>query len=213
MPIVTVDSREQARLVQPILDRMMMDTRWEGIELVRQKLDYGDYLIEDGQTTLLIERKTISDFVNSYAKGHLKEKLFEMRLANDRTMLLLEGHPKLSGDRVITFEKRGKEYGLDRKTMLRFLINQQDKGTFIWFTNDLRDTLYQVFLMAENLAHMGTPTPTCKCGNPRELLLQINGLGDKKLAKIMADYKSPSEALAHIADWQTPTIKKALDHW
>jgi ERCC4-type nuclease len=210
---ITVDSREQARLVQPIVDDLLMEERWKDIEVVRQKLEFGDYLVENEHTKLLIERKTISDFVNSYAKGHLKDKLFTMRLLADRTMLLIEGRTNISGDRIITYAHHGVEYGIERKTMFKFLIGQQDKGTIVWFTNSLEDTLYQIFLMAENLGHLEAPTPSCKCGNPKELLLQLPGLGAKKLAILMEKYKSPTDALAHIEEWQTPVIKKALKNW
>jgi ERCC4-type nuclease len=209
MPAITVDSREQARLVDPILDELMMEDRFKDIVVKREKLDYGDYLIEDGKINILIERKTIVDFVSSYAKGHLQDKLFTMRLTHDRTMLLIEGTPKIKGDSIITY----RDYGINRKTFLRFLIDQQEKGTWIWRTNDLDDTLYQVFLMAENLAHMVAPNPIVKCGNPRELFLQLPGLGAKKLESLMKKYDTPAYALAHVDDWATPAIKKALLRW
>lgn len=210
---ITVDSREQARLVQPLINEMLMEDRWKDVEVVRHKLVYGDYLLEDGKTSLIIERKTISDFVNSYAKGNLSDKLFMMRLFHDRTMLLLEGRYHISGDRIVTYQHHGVEYGMLRQTMLRFIMDQQDKGTAIWYTNNLDDTIYQIFLMAENLTHMEIPHPTCKCGKARELFLQLPGVGEKKLEKLMETYSTPLEALEHMEAWDSPAIKKALSKW
>jgi ERCC4-type nuclease len=209
MPTIVVDSREQSRLVQPILDELMMDDRFKDIVVERRAMKYGDYLIQNGEFKLLIERKSIADFVGSYAKGHLQEKLFNMRLENDRTMLLLEGTPKIEGNDIVTYH----HHGISRKTFLKFLIDQEEKGTWIWRTNNLDDTLYQVFLMAENIAHMIAPGPCIKCGNPRELFLQLPGLGAKKLESLMTQYASPAQALAHVDDWATPAIKKALLKW
>jgi hypothetical protein len=67
--------------------------------------------------------------------------------------------------------------------------------------------------MADNLAHMVAPGPTIKSGSPRELLLQLPGLGAKKLESLMKEYTSPADALAHVDDWATPAIKKALLRW
>lgn len=195
--------------MDPILDELMMMDRFKEIVVDRRAMKYGDYLIQNGEFKLLIERKSIADFVSSYAKGHLQEKLFNMRLENDRTMLLLEGTPKIKGDEIITY----RHHGINRRTFLRFLIDQQEKSTWVWRTNDLDDTLYQVFLMAENIAHMIAPGPCIKCGNPRELFLQLPGLGAKKLESLMKDYASPADALAHMGDWATPAIKKALQEW
>lgn len=209
MPTVVVDSREQARLVQPILDELLMEDRFKDIVVERCAMKYGDYLIQNGEFKLLIERKSIADFVSSYVKGNLQEKLFNMRLENNRTMLLIEGIPKIKGDDIITY----RNHGISRRTFLRFLIDQEEKGTWIWRTNNLDDTLYQVFLMAENIAHMVAPGPCIKCGNPRELFLQLPGLGAKKLETLMRDYTSPAQALAHVDDWATAAIKKALQEW
>lgn len=209
MPTIVVDSREQSRLVQPILDELMMEDRFKDVVVDRRAMKYGDYLIENGDFKLLIERKSIADFVSSYVKGHLQDKLFQMRLENDRTMLLIEGTPKIKGNDIITY----RDHGISRRTFLRFLIDQQEKGTWIWRTNDLDDTLYQVFLIAENIAHMIAPGPCIKCGNPRELFLQLPGLGAKKLESLMKEYATPADALAHTGDWATPAIKKALQRW
>ena len=209
MITLTIDSREQARLVQPIVDELMMENRFKDIVVERRALKYGDYLIENDGFKLLIERKSIADFVSSYAKGHLQDKLFQMRLENDRTMLLIEGTPKIKGDEILTY----RDHGISRKTFLRFLIDQQEKSTWIWRTNDLEDTLYQVFLMAENIAHMVAPGPTIKCGSATELLLQLPLVGSKKLESLKKAYNSPIEALEKIQDWAPTSTKKALKEW
>ena len=195
--------------MNPILDELMMETRFKDIVVERRALKYGDYLIQNGDFKLLIERKSIADFVSSYAKGHLQDKLFHMRLENDRTMLLLEGATKIKGDMILTY----RDHGISRKTFLRFLIDQQEKGCWIWRTVDLEDTLYQVFLMAENIAHMVNPGPTIKCGSATELLLQLPLVGSKKLESLKKAYNSPIEALEKIQEWAPSSTKKALSSW
>lgn len=208
MTRIVCDSREQARLVQPILDELMMEDRFKDIVVERCAMKYGDYLIESDGVTLLIERKSIADFVSSYAKGNLQEKLAHMRMENTRTMLLLEGTIKIKGDMILTY----RQYGISRATFLRFLLNQAAKGTIIWRTNDLADTLYQVFLMAENLHKIRDPTPTLKIAMAEWFLL-FPGVGAKKLEKLRAQYNTPLEALKSIESWIPKEMKKEVEMW
>lgn len=210
---IVIDTREQSRLVSPIFDEMLMQDRWKDVKVERHVLEYGDYLLRNGPYELIIERKSIPDFINSYAKGHLKDKLFILRQRFQRTMLLIEGVPMYRDDEIIIPIGHGRVVGLDRTTMLRFLMNQEDKGTWIWHTKNLEDTIYQLFLMVENLGKIGAPQPSLKCGKPGELLLQLPGLGAKKLEDLQREYSSPMAALADIDSWATPTIKKVLKSW
>ena len=87
---VYVDTREPKR----IFDKLK---QIEGIEPIWQKLDAGDYFIPSDGTSIIIERKTVSDYINSVFDTRLWEELERIRsvkLEDSKIvpMLLIEGN-------------------------------------------------------------------------------------------------------------------------
>ncbi len=78
VPIV-IDTREKNSLVPTNLIHMKSNYNFE-------KLDIGDYLIED----IVIERKTLPDFLSSMISGRLIKQLIEIK-KHKTPLLLLEG--------------------------------------------------------------------------------------------------------------------------
>ena len=212
---ITIDSREKAHLVKPLIDKIIAGERFNKVEVVYTGMKYGDYLLENEGVTLLIERKEIQDFVNSYGKGNLQEKLFHMRQIADRSMLLIEGHytTKMGDPYIYTRWGADLHAAMPIKTYNRFILGQLEKGNWIYFTNDLFETLVTAFYMLEYLPALKAPKPTFKCGSARELLLQIPGVGSKTLQELQEKYASPLQALTDIDTWSNKTIKDALNKW
>ena len=212
---ITIDSREKARLVKPLVDKIVAGEQFKEVEVVYKGMKYGDYLLENEGVTLLIERKEIQDFVNSYAKGHLQEKLFHMRQIADRSMLLIEGHYTTKMGDPYIYTRWGKDLhaGMPIKTYSRFILGQLEKSNWVYFTNDLFETLVTAFYMLDYLPALKAPNPTVKCGSAKELLLQIPGVGSKKIQELQEKYTNPLEALADIETWSNKSIKDGLNKW
>ena len=78
---IIIDTREQKPL------------NFEGHEIVRKKLDEGDYNVEELKTYIVIERKSLQDFYGSIIQGHTRFKNELLRSEKKRTQfyLFLEG--------------------------------------------------------------------------------------------------------------------------
>jgi len=76
---ITVDSREPKYIIEYIKNL--------GVMVEIEKLDIGDYLIGD----VLIERKTLTDFLNSVRSRRLWEQLYQMKLSNLKCFLAVIG--------------------------------------------------------------------------------------------------------------------------
>ncbi len=80
--IVTVDDREPSIMVGLLMA--------EGVEVVRQRLDVGDY-VSGG---VCVERKTIDDFCGSLVDGRLKRQVERMKEKFERVVVLVSGRVK-----------------------------------------------------------------------------------------------------------------------
>jgi len=78
---IIVDTREQKPL------------EFEGHEIVRKKLDEGDYCVEELKEYIVMERKSLQDFYGSIVQGHgrFKNELVRSRLQSKTFYLFLEG--------------------------------------------------------------------------------------------------------------------------
>lgn len=79
--------------------RIIIDTReqkpleFKGHEIVRKKLDEGDYNVEELQKFIVIERKSLQDFYGSVITGHrrFRDEIIRSRLQGKTFYLFLEG--------------------------------------------------------------------------------------------------------------------------
>lgn len=63
-----------------------------GIELKREVLEVGDYIITGKNANLVIERKAVNDYINSMRGIHLNNQLYEMSTNFSYTILMIEGY-------------------------------------------------------------------------------------------------------------------------
>lgn len=79
--VVYVDSREQNSAIADKLESL-------GCEVHVKMLDVGDYVLSDA---VVVERKTIADFLQSIIDGRLFEQLVNMKSNYEKPLLLIEG--------------------------------------------------------------------------------------------------------------------------
>lgn len=212
--LIQIDKREPLDQIRPIMDKILRSGRFD-IEVKYESMIYGDYYIKNGKLDMLIERKEISDFVGSHGKGDLKEKLFSMRQRAARTALLIEGHYATRtgcGD-ILLDRGKGLQPVMRLQTYVRFMTSQLEKQTWLYYTNNLFETLITVVYLAEYMPTMMAPNPSIKAGNPREWLVQLPGVASTTLTELQSKYNSPAEALQHIDEWADKRIMKILKEW
>jgi DNA excision repair protein ERCC-4 len=82
IPSFVVDDREKTAILLPFLLEY-------GIKVHKARLNAGDYLLNN---TILIERKTADDFIQSLMSGRLFAQCRKLLLSNHRPLLLIEGN-------------------------------------------------------------------------------------------------------------------------
>ncbi len=79
--IIYVDTREQNSAIAEKL-------KARGVNVKVKMLDVGDYVLSD---SVVVERKTISDFLQSIIDGRLFEQITSMKSNYEKPLLLIEG--------------------------------------------------------------------------------------------------------------------------
>jgi len=80
---ILIDSRESA-------SNLILLLKEKGINVSVVQLDVGDYVIDN---SIVIERKTTTDFLTSIIDGRLFNQLQAMNANYDKPLLIIEGHP------------------------------------------------------------------------------------------------------------------------
>ncbi len=83
VPIIYVDTRENPEFVEKL--------RYKGAEVEVKQLDFGDFVLS---SDIVVERKTLDDFVKSIFDGRLFQQLANMTTKYSRPILLVEGEKK-----------------------------------------------------------------------------------------------------------------------
>jgi ERCC4-type nuclease len=131
---VSVDSREPPD-VREALSLVL------GYEPERYALPEGDFLLVDPDgCMLLIERKTISDFLASLVDGRLRSQLTRMQATCDTQGLILEGSYTLDGEGFIN-ESVGTRWSHASLQMTLWSIQTHCPGLVVFWTNHLGATV------------------------------------------------------------------------
>lgn len=155
--------------------------------------DKGDYLLTNGDHELAIERKSISDFCGSYFG--LKDRLHTMRLHYSNVGLLLENPYTVANDMIYVLENGKPVPRMSYRTFSRFITHQNSLNTWIFYSMNFRESIYQLIYIWEYLPKLDHPEPSLKCGNIAELLIQLPGIGPKSISKLKEKYESPLDAI------------------
>ncbi len=207
--MITVDTREKhISQIKSIIANMDPTDIKLCPEIKFQCLDLGDYHLENGDISLRVERKNISDFMGTYPK--LKERLHDMRLRYDRTALLLEGVYSVRAGRVHVMEGNQLQGRMDYSTFSNFLAHQAEAHTWLIHTMTLEESIYRLIHIHNYLPKLGAPTPVIKCGSPAEWLVQLPGIGPGTIQKMKAAHETPISA---INDGLPKKAKELLQKW
>ncbi len=204
--MITIDTREH--FIPQIKDLLATSIIGEGVPSFRfHCLPLADYLIENGNHTFLIERKSIADFAGSYRE--LKSRLAKMRkLDYERTGLLLEGTYTVANGSIWLYEGGQLHPRMSYRTMSNFLTHQQELGTRLYYTINLEETIWRLIHIHNYLVKLDTPTPTIKAGSVIEWMSELPGIGPKSLQELKERYSSPLEALQNLPKKSRQLLEK-----
>ena len=122
MPLVYADTREVADLVEKIRQR--------GSRVEVKQLDFGDFVLS---SEIVIERKTLDDFVKSIYDGRLFKQLANMNEKYSRPILVIQGDRKrLSGIGETAFYGALASILADFKVPVYFASNEKEVAEIIF---------------------------------------------------------------------------------
>jgi len=87
MVSIIVDTREASKA-----KKICAKLKKFGASVLYNTLEFGDYYIPSERKNILVERKTVTDFVQTVKGGRLWEQLAGLKSANAEPRLLLEGN-------------------------------------------------------------------------------------------------------------------------
>lgn len=128
-PAITVDDRETSSRVAERLHEL-------GASIALERLEYGDYAIGD---RILVERKTVQDFMNTLVERDLFGQIKAMANAVLRPVLIIEGDEDL-------YSVRNIHPNAIRGTLAAITV---DMGVALIRTRDADDTAETLYVLAQ----------------------------------------------------------------
>ena len=185
-----------------------------GVEVSFQHLKVADYLIGE----VAIERKTISDFINSMINKRLLRQLEELKQYGKK-ILIIEG---LDEQELYNDEPEGMHGNAIRGMLLHTIL---EANCPIIFTKNYEDTAKFLFLIARRMEKTKTPFSLHakkKARNFKEqkqyILESFPGIGPVTAKKLLKKFKTISdilnasdEELKDILKSKTESFKKIVE--
>jgi len=173
---IIIDYREKNSLVPAGLIQ-------EGFEVEFRELKIGDYIAKD----VVIERKTVSDFISSMINKRISHQLEELKSYEDR-LLIIEGIDEQDlYSNNYSEEKLGMHPNSIRGFLLSILIRHKIP---IIFTKDSKDTVQFISLIMKRKAKEVSLNVSKKSLNSKERLQFIlegfPGIGPKTAQKLLS---------------------------
>lgn len=173
---ITVDHREKNSLVVSELIK-------NGFNIDYQQMKVGDYLVKD----VLIERKTVKDFISSMINRRLIQQLQEMQQYENK-MLIIEG--------IAEEELYSEEGGVNANSIRGFLLSIILKFKIpIIFTKNYEDTGKFITVIAKKKKNSELPLNVKKKTlNKQEqmqyILESFQGVGPSTAKKLLEKHKT-----------------------
>jgi len=208
--VITVDTREPYKNVGEHLLNM-------GVDFEIKKLDHGaDYVVENDEKTLGVQRKTVTDYVSSI--GRLKHTLYDLRTHHEYSALLIEGDWRLAHETIALRRGSGLTQTLSVASWHNFLFSQQLRGTMLLRTTCLKETC---LVLKETMRYLsGTISPPHPgTAEPSAVLLVLPGVGEVLADEIVGTYGDVYTALGELDEWDEfvdgigPTTKRNIQKW
>jgi len=204
-PKIIVDTREKNSLVASELVK-------QGCEIEFRHLGVGDYIIKD----VVIERKTISDFISSMINGRLRTQLQNLQQIKNK-LLLIEGIDEYE----LYHEENSVNENAVRGFILSILLNHQIP---IVYTKDYEDTAKFIKVLAKKPSKEAEfptnikPRATSVSEQLQFIMEGFPGIGPKTAKKLLNEFKTIKNIInADIKDLEKSIGKKAeifklIDH-
>ncbi|MFH1365120.1 MAG: ERCC4 domain-containing protein [archaeon] len=203
---VVVDYREKNCLVPSSLIRL-------GLEIEFTELKTGDYLVKD----IIIERKTVSDFLSSMLNKRLSNQLNKMNEYENK-LLIIEG---ISEQELYSDSNPHKRINANaiRGFLLSILLKHKIP---ILFTKDQEDTARMISILSKRKEKEISMKEKRKGNNSKEQKQLITegfpGIGPKTAKKILEEFKSikgfvnaTEQDLKKILGKKSETVKKIIE--
>lgn len=191
---------------------IVVDTRepWEKIceylydqgaeDYVVEKLPHkADFRIEN-ETVMGIQRKEIGDFVSS-VDDTLKDDLRQLRANYPHSALLIEGRWKANGRNILL--RRGNDWfeTASSRTVHRFILSQQIKGTMFFNTMSLRETCS---MLVDIHRYLDDDVPeNSTLDQPVSVLTMFPNIGPKAAGRLVDHYGNIGNALEDCRNWNS----------
>jgi ERCC4-type nuclease len=206
--MLITDTREPTDKIRNIL--ALIDIKVPDV-IKFEKIDKGDYIIDNDDRSMLIERKNIADFVNSYDILH--DRLDEMRLAEyDYTLLIIEGGYRVIDGKICLWEGDRLKPRMSERAFHNYKLSQQHNGTYYENTNDLKETIRTIIFYHDHLGKLGVSSAR-KAVTGSQILRAFPGIGKGKLKELQKQYTSPLKALENIPGWIGKRGNEILQSW
>lgn len=178
---IIIDYREKNCLVPASLVRLELEIEFK-------ELKAGDYLVRD----VIIERKTISDFLASMVNKRLVNQLSKLE-EYEKRLLIIEGfsEQELYSD---SLERKGINANAIRGFLLSIILKHK---TPVLFTKNSEDTAKMIAVLAKRKEKESSIKEKRKGNNVKEqkqLILEgFPGIGPKTAKKILEKFKNIKE--------------------
>lgn len=158
--MIVIDTREPTTEIRNIIAEM--NYKYDFPDIIFHKLDHGDYKIEVHDRSMLISRKTVSDFCGSY--WTLKRQLDVMRTldTNTLTALLIEGDYYIRDGDIYMWRGQQLCRGCSYLTYSSFILSQQMSGTYFFHTLSLKETILRILYLHKKLEEKFRPKKSRK---------------------------------------------------
>ena len=175
---VIIDYREKNCLVPASLMKL-------GLEIEFRELKIGDYIIKD----IVIERKTVSDFLSSMINKRLVNQLNEL-CAYENRLLIIEG---ISEQELYSDSRENN--GINANAIRGFLLSIIFKHkTPIIFTKNQEDTARMIAVLAKRKEKELSIKERRKGNNSKEqkqmIIEGFPGIGPKNARKVLEEFKN-----------------------
>jgi len=177
LPKITIDYREKNSLLPSEL-------KYLGFEIEFKELKVADYLVKN----VAIERKTVSDFINSMINKHLLRQLEELQQYENK-LLIIEG---IEEQEIYSDDK---QEGVHANAIRGFLLSILLKHKIpLLFTKDYKDTAKFIERIARKKENEPSLNATKKSRNKKEqmqfILEGFPGIGPKTAKKLLKEFRS-----------------------
>jgi len=208
--LLTIDSREPINKIKDAMLEMASYAHFPNFTI--EALEYGDYLIDNNDIRILVERKEYKDYMNSIGND-LSKRFLKMKQESDYQVLILEGQPPKIEEYV--YYKCGINNNQGTRTIIynNYMFSRALDGIIIMPTIDIKHTMLAILYIHDYTSKIDKKSMP-KAISTKEMLELFPGVGRKKANKLSKNYKNMAEAMDNWREWiGEKNLFKFLESW